>query len=65
MAASVDGYVAVHPDQTDAERHMQGFSNETDLARTFATGHIRRRAPDAVITGRLQLPLERRPEAVT
>ena len=30
MAASVDGYVAVHDGQTDSERHNQGFSNEAD-----------------------------------
>ncbi|KPQ01001.1 MAG: Pyrimidine reductase, riboflavin biosynthesis [Bacteroidetes bacterium HLUCCA01] len=47
MAASVDGYVAVHPDQTDAERHMQGFSNETDWQNLLR--HIR--SADAVILG--------------
>lgn len=30
MAASLDGYVALHDKQSDAERHAQGFSNHED-----------------------------------
>jgi riboflavin biosynthesis pyrimidine reductase len=30
MAASVDGFVATHEGQTDADRHSQGFTNEAD-----------------------------------
>jgi 5-amino-6-(5-phosphoribosylamino)uracil reductase len=33
MASSVDGYVAVHSGQTDAERHEQGFSSDADWQR--------------------------------
>lgn len=47
MAASVDGYVATHPDQTDTERHNQGFSNEADWQNLLR--HIR--TCDAVIVG--------------
>ncbi|MCC5927057.1 MAG: dihydrofolate reductase family protein [Bacteroidetes bacterium] len=47
MAASIDGYVATHPDQTDAERHQQGFSNEADWQNLLR--HIR--TCDAVILG--------------
>ena len=47
MAASIDGYVATQPDQTDAERHNQGFSNEADWQNLLR--HIR--TADAVIVG--------------
>ncbi len=47
MASSVDGYVAAHSGQTDAERHEQGFSSDADWQRLKE--HLR--SADAVILG--------------
>jgi 5-amino-6-(5-phosphoribosylamino)uracil reductase len=47
MASSVDGFVAAHSGQTDAERHEQGFSSEADWERL--KGHLK--GADAVILG--------------
>lgn len=47
MASSVDGFVAAHSGQTDAERHEQGFSSEADWERLKQ--HLK--GADAVILG--------------
>jgi len=47
MASSVDGFVAAHSGQTDAERHEQGFSSEADWQRL--KDHLK--GADAVVLG--------------
>jgi 5-amino-6-(5-phosphoribosylamino)uracil reductase len=47
MASSVDGFVAAHSGQTDAERHEQGFSSEADWQRLKE----RLKGADAVVLG--------------
>lgn len=47
MASSVDGFVASHSGQTDAERHEQGFSSDADWQRLKE----RLKGADAVVLG--------------
>lgn len=47
MASSVDGYVAAHSGQTDAQRHAQGFSSTKDWERL--KDHLK--IADAVVLG--------------